>query len=97
MSLTANQPEKTMLDKKYKWKTKKAASAPLSSKMAVLVQGGEADAAKNMFNFEPLRIRQFEIEFNKLEVQKLATSPNQISVGGLNLDEQKASTSDFHE
>jgi len=41
----------------------------MSNKNKKLVKGGE-DHESFMYNFEPLRIRQFEIEFNKVEGEK---------------------------
>jgi len=75
-----------MMDKKLKWKSKYL-SPPISSmNVNTLVTGGEAHDGY-MYNFEPMRIRQFEIEYNKVEKsQKLATSANQKEVGGLNFE-----------
>ena len=43
-----------------------------------------------MFTFEPMRIRQFDIEYNKVEnKQKLSTSKNQKDVAGLNDDDDE--------
>lgn len=88
LSLTANQPYETMLHNKIKWKSNKPLS-PMSKKNKKLVKGGE-DHESFMYNFEPLRIRQFEIEFNKVEgekqpkhVSKVAISTNQKAISGL--------------
>lgn len=90
LSLTANQPYETMLHNKIKWKSKNPMS-PVSKKNKKLVKGGE-DHEAFMYNFEPLRIRQFEIEFNKVEgesqpkqISKVTTSTtNQKAISGLN-------------
>jgi len=75
MSLTANQPYKTMLDKRIKWKAQKLVP-PFSYNIQKLIKGGEAHN-EYMFTFEPMRIRQFDIEYNKVEnKQKLSTSKN---------------------
>jgi len=75
MSLTANQPYKTMLDKRIKWKAQKLVP-PFSYNIKKLVKGGVAHD-EYMFQFEPMRIRQFDIEYNRVEnKQKLSTSSN---------------------
>jgi len=91
VSLTANQPHKTMVDKKIKWKGKTLA-APVSLKFNQLATAVEDHA--NTYTFEPMRIRQFEIEYNKIEKkQKLATSDNQIEAGGLNIYDERTNES----
>lgn len=54
-----------MIDKKIKWKAQKLLP-PFSNNIQKLIKGGEAHDAY-MYSFEPLRIRQFEIEYNKVE------------------------------
>jgi len=66
MSLTANQLQKTMMNHKINWQADKFVP-PYSSKLQSL---DNDENAQYVYDFEPQRIRQFEIEYNKVSEKK---------------------------
>jgi len=76
-----------MLEQKTHWQAAKFIP-PYSTKITGLATNADPNSAY-IFDFEPQRIRQFEIEFNQNGAKAATSSPKQKEVGGLNLVEEE--------